>query len=457
MTLVWGAIELGPKGGALAALMMATCLQQIILGRAAVTDMTLVFFLTLTVLSYRLIWRAETRSGRLGWSLLAGLAAGLGMLTKGPVSLVLPAGGILVHLAVSGRWRSLPVGELAVMLLTSVAVGVPWFWYSWKLHPDEFWNDMVMVNHVHRFLRPEHPEQTGHWYSHLLNIPVLFIFFFPWSMFLVQSLRDGWNRLAGTWRDHEGMALVWGYAATVILFFSISKTILVTYIFPMYPPIAIIVGSWFRRFLATADGGDLDPAPRAGLSRGLACGTVFGILIFAALIAVGWKKFPEAARTAPLLGAILVLAFALARVLWVRSRISSLTVPFLLAGGMVLFAAVLALVVLPAAGSRASVRELLDGMPMPERVLLVAWKVDRPSRPFTKVPSLEYYYRGPVANASDPAVLDAIRADSRPVLVFCKESRIESLVASGARLLKTGGGFALLSLNRGDEDPQPLK
>lgn len=447
LTLLWGSIELGPKGGALAAIMMGTCLQQIVLARAAVTDMTLVFFLTLTVLSYRLIWRTESRGARLGWAALAGIAAGLGMLTKGPVSLVLPAGGMIVHLALSGRWRSFPLAELGLMLATSLAVGVPWFYYSWKLHPDDFWHDMVMVNHVHRFLRPEHPEQTGHWYSHLLNVPILFVFFFPWSMFLLQGLSDGFKRLRGALRENEGMVLVWGYAATVIAFFSISKTILVTYIFPMYPPTAIIVAAWFKRFLPTEAGGDLDPEPRIGLARGLGAGALVGVLLLLGLVVAAWNKFPEAAYAAPLLGAILVSMFALTRVLWERNRISSRSVPVFLAGGMVLFAMVLALVVLPIAAPRVSAKELLADLPLPERMRVIAWKIDRPSRPFIKVPSLMYYFRGPVTNASDPAILESARNENRPTVVFCKDSQVPSLIASGARLMKSRGGFSLLGLS----------
>ena len=68
-----------------AALAMATCLQTIILARAAVTDMTLLFCLLGALYAYRRWFDADGPS-RFAWMAACGAMTGLGMLAKGPVA-----------------------------------------------------------------------------------------------------------------------------------------------------------------------------------------------------------------------------------------------------------------------------------------------------------------------------------------------------------------------------------
>ncbi|MBL8253537.1 MAG: glycosyltransferase family 39 protein [Candidatus Competibacter sp.] len=72
----------------LAALLMATSLAVIVIGKAATADALLNLLLATSLMSLYLYLREKRRV----WLYTAAAAAGLGFLTKGPVALVIPAG-----------------------------------------------------------------------------------------------------------------------------------------------------------------------------------------------------------------------------------------------------------------------------------------------------------------------------------------------------------------------------
>jgi 4-amino-4-deoxy-L-arabinose transferase-like glycosyltransferase len=103
-------------------MVMATCLQTIILARAAVTDMTLLFCLLGALYAYRRWFAAmengERRARSIGWVCLCGAMTGLGMLAKGPVAPALLFGTFFIHLLISGRLRFLISCDQRGLLIT---------------------------------------------------------------------------------------------------------------------------------------------------------------------------------------------------------------------------------------------------------------------------------------------------------------------------------------------------
>ena len=112
------------EAGILSALILASSLEFVILGRAAVTDMMLTAFCTLAILCYlEVLLGSGSR-----WLPLAGAGClGLAVLTKGPLGLLVPALVLGSCLIVSGGWRRVlsmrPFASLAVI----AAVAAPWY------------------------------------------------------------------------------------------------------------------------------------------------------------------------------------------------------------------------------------------------------------------------------------------------------------------------------------------
>ena len=109
------------------------------------------------------------------------------------------------------------------------------------LHGDAFIDTFLGFHNVTRFLSPEHPEGVLWYYF----IPVLILGFLPWTAILIQAL---WAALTDS-RPQQGRQLLFFiiWAAFIFLFFTASRTKLVSYILPMYPPLAMLVGWYIDR------------------------------------------------------------------------------------------------------------------------------------------------------------------------------------------------------------------
>ena len=118
--------DFGHRAGILSAMVMGTCLQQIVLAHAAVTDMTFVFCLTASLYAYRR-WFDSGGGERIGWMTLCGGMMGLAMLTKGPVAIVLLGITFIIQLAWERQLRRLIGLDVLVGVLALVVVGFPWY------------------------------------------------------------------------------------------------------------------------------------------------------------------------------------------------------------------------------------------------------------------------------------------------------------------------------------------
>lgn len=376
--------DFGPRAAAFSALVMMTCLQQIILARAAVTDMTFVLCLTAALYCYRR-WLHEVMVGSgawLFWSLACGAATGLAMLTKGPVAPLLLSLTFLIHANSIGRGRHLRSVDAALAVAMALAVGLPWYIAMYLLHGQQFVQGFLVANNITRFLKAEHVKQTGHWYAVFFNIPVLIGFFFPWSVFLPCAVARLWDKFGRKTAPPSPakiglrLALVW--CGVIFVFFSISKTQLVTYIFPLYPAAAILVGTlWCEA--------ETDVLARRGVRGGIWAALLLSVLLTVGLAATARHKFPVAQSGALLAGGVLVLACAAA--LWALSRREqglsfSMARPALsLGAGMVCLATWLVVGVVPRVAPGESSKELVRLLP-PAPATVAAFHANIPSVPF---------------------------------------------------------------------------
>jgi 4-amino-4-deoxy-L-arabinose transferase-like glycosyltransferase len=231
----WAAARITHRADAawLAGAVTATCYGYFTMARAALPDLPLTFFITLA------IWTALERR----WA-LAGLAAGLGFLMKGPVALVIPGLVLLPIWWREGTLRTLRVRDLVVAALVFAAVGLPWYAAMWIEHGPAYFESFFIGDNFERFATDRFNEPRALWFY----IPILIGGMIPWAAYLVvlpaRSLRDV---IARTRRltDAEWRLLLWAFVP--LLFYTISVGKQPRYILPVLPPLAILVA----RSLAT--------------------------------------------------------------------------------------------------------------------------------------------------------------------------------------------------------------
>lgn len=428
--------DFGRRAGIISAVVIATCLQQIVLARAAVTDMTLVFCLTAALYAYRR-WLDADRLPRFGWMALCGAATGLGMLAKGPVAPVLLGTTFIIHLVWTRHFRRLASADSALGIITMLVVGFPWFVAMYVIHKDAFVQGFLVANNLSRFLKPENASQTGHWYSCLVNFPVLLILFLPWSVFLPQAV-------ARSWRVNDGAKLASVWFGVVFVFFSLSKTILPTYIFPLYPAAAIFVGIFWDA-AASKDLGVL-----RGLSRGAGTAVGTSVLLLAGLVMWSHRKYPEAELSAVAFGSIF-LVFTLAMLLWIKLKPGRAEMAVGIGGaGMCAAALWLVIGMTPFIGPRQSTRELMRSIPRSPEVTLATlglnktgWLSSVPG--LLSKPSILFYANRRPVDAGDAANARAMLSGDKPLFVICRRDAAGLIMITSCVEWASSGDLAIVA------------
>ena len=427
--------DFGRRAGALSSLVMATCLMQIVLARVGLTDMTLTFCLLAALYAYRRWLDAESGS-RFVWAMLCGAMTGLGMLTKGPVAPVLLAGAIMIHLCWGKRLKRLWSLDAATAVLAFAVVGLPWYLAMYALHRNAFVQGFLVMNNITRFLKPEHSDLGGQWYSYLVNLPILLVFFFPWSAFLPQAI----SRL---WRANEGARLAISWIAVVFLFFSISKTHLMTYAFPLYAAAALLVGVYWE---SVALG---EARCNRGIRVGLWTNMILALLIATGLVLSARKDFPEARAAGWAAGTLLVVVTVCTLALTRRDSDGARRVaPWVMGGGMAVFALLLAAGIMPVVGMSRSARDVVEDIPRASGARVVQYKLTRTSslsRGWVRVerPSILFYLREHTEYSSDAAAVRRLLAEKPPTFVICRKLDTEPIAGTDAIEIERSGGLVL--------------
>jgi 4-amino-4-deoxy-L-arabinose transferase-like glycosyltransferase len=224
----------------LAASVLGGSVMWIAMGHFAALDMGLAFFLSTAVSAFVFAQRDDaTARERRNGMLVAWLAAGLAVMSKGLIGIVLPGGAFVAYLAWSRQWSLLgrlhPVGGLALLL----AVTVPWF-VAVSLANPEFFHFFFIHEHFERFLTKVHGRYEPPWYF----IPVLLAGLLPWTLLLGHAVRAGLRR-ATTAFSPERFLLAW--IGVVFLFFSASSSKLPSYIVPIWPALAMLAALGLAR------------------------------------------------------------------------------------------------------------------------------------------------------------------------------------------------------------------
>lgn len=312
------------RAGMAGALVLATSVEYFYLGKAAVTDITLTFCLTAALLSFL----------RKHYYLFYAFA-GLAVLAKGPVGILFPGAILFLYMIVTRQFNLLRRIKLPEGIVLFSLIALPWYIMMYQIHGNTFLDTFIGFHNVTRFTSPEHPENVLWYYF----IPVLLLGFFPWTAVLFQSV---WKSLTVT-RGEEFNVMVFLniWAVFIFLFFSISQTKLVSYILPMYPPLAMIAGWHINRVIETNR-----------FRRSLAWPvllTVFALLWIVGLY-FGSTKMPELAMG--VWAEAVVLALMAALVWYFYRRRSFVRIFWVQVAGMAVFVVLLVGILFPAVAPR---------------------------------------------------------------------------------------------------------
>ena len=207
--------------------------------RIAQPDMVLLFFV---LLAAECVLRGQSRQGFVCYLWTAGgyASAGLAMLTKGPVGLLL-LGFILLSVTLSRRsWRDVPYGAHIVGLAVAVAVYGSWYGLYQQAVGETVAREAVLRENWQRFFVAFDHRKPFYYF-----VITFARDFMPWTPIFLVGAAWAWVRRNFRAADYR-TAIIW--FAVVFVFFSLSSSKRSQYILALYPAAAFITAA----FLATA-------------------------------------------------------------------------------------------------------------------------------------------------------------------------------------------------------------
>jgi 4-amino-4-deoxy-L-arabinose transferase len=175
----------------------------------------------------------NTREKVWAWCVL-GLTCGMGVMTKGFLALALPVISMIPITIYQKRFLEMVrFGPLAV--ICAALISLPWVIAIGLREPD-YWHYFFWVEHIQRFASDNAQHAAPFWYY----LPVLIIGVIPWLGLLPGGLIKSWKEK----KTHPEMFFLLCWFLIPLIFFSIAKGKLLTYILPFIGPLVLIMAKY---------------------------------------------------------------------------------------------------------------------------------------------------------------------------------------------------------------------
>ncbi|PSW19970.1 phospholipid carrier-dependent glycosyltransferase [Photobacterium sanctipauli] len=228
----------------LATAIVASTAAFIVISGAVMTDTALTLGITLSMVSFWLSW--QQKSPVWGYLFFAGLA--IGMLAKGPLTLVLVGISLVMWLLPEQRWKRIPSclpwkGGIALFL----AISLPWYLLAESKTPG-FLNYFIIGEHIKRFVvsgwegdlyGSAHDEVRG----------TIWLFWFlaalPWAPVLIYQVGRLFKKgEEGVQTTNGYTCYLWCWMISPMLLFTLAGNILPSYVMPGLPALGLLIAAY---------------------------------------------------------------------------------------------------------------------------------------------------------------------------------------------------------------------
>src|SRR6185436_7314339 len=127
---------------------------------------------------------------------------------------------------------------IALAAVIAAAIGLPWYLAMWREHGNAYLQSFFVSDNFERFTTERFNDSRPFWFY----LPVLLGGLMPWSIYLIAFIAAALataRKRALTLGDNDWRLLLW--AATPLVFFTLSIGKQPRYILPVLPPLAVLV------------------------------------------------------------------------------------------------------------------------------------------------------------------------------------------------------------------------
>lgn len=204
---------------------MISILQFQILSRASVSDNLLNLLVASALISFYNF--EQNNQKRFLFAIYT--FAGLGLLTKGPIALIIIFGVIFFYLIFTKNLKFLRKLLHPLFILWAFIIPLPWFYLAYKKSGEFLFYDFLIKHNIGRFTNTMESHGGYFWYY----MPVVFLAFLPFSHLILPAFKNNaFNR--------KTLFLATWFLVPLILF-SFSKTQLPHYISIGFFPLIILI------------------------------------------------------------------------------------------------------------------------------------------------------------------------------------------------------------------------
>jgi len=219
------------------------------LARTVFTDLVFSVFILLSLLSF--YWGYSLKNRKAPGILLFFVFASLATLTKGPLGLLIPLLTAIIFLWIKKDIKFLLGRYLFWGLLIFSFISLPWYILMFKLYGNAFIHEFFYNDHIRRIIQAEHIGNDT-WYFYPFSMIGCI---FPWSFFLAAAVFFLPRYLKQKENTFYVFLVCW--IAATFLIFQGAHSKLVSYIFPVFPALALFCGSFIADSLAREKKGRL--------------------------------------------------------------------------------------------------------------------------------------------------------------------------------------------------------
>jgi 4-amino-4-deoxy-L-arabinose transferase-like glycosyltransferase len=209
------------------------------------TDTALEFCVAIMMISF---WKTMKSNHKTYWNYLFFVALGLGLLTKGPIIMVLTFPPLFLWCCLDAqRFRQLfsKFSIIGGIIITAI-IGIPWYYFAEQQSPG-FLDYFIVGEHYKRFVEGRWAGDlygSGHSQPKGMIWVFLFIFGLPWVQVVFYKFWKTIKKiLKNDWVSFLVLWLFW-----TPLFFTLSNNILHTYTLPVIIPIMFLMVHWWEDF-----------------------------------------------------------------------------------------------------------------------------------------------------------------------------------------------------------------
>ncbi len=237
--------------GVISAIILATTLEFVILAKFAILDIVVTTCIGFSVMFGFLSQFVSDKNKKYMWWLFY-IFSGLAVMAKGIPGFVVPFAVMFFVTLANKTFKQVfrPQYILPGFLLFFLIV-LPWHIIMFKIHDPLFFNEYIMKHHINRFFSSSQIDRKQPFYFYILTLLWGLI---PWIFSVIAiaiaKVKAIKNISFKDLSDRKKFLLFNGIAFLVtMLFFSVSKTKLITYILPVYFFTSFLIGALWENYM----------------------------------------------------------------------------------------------------------------------------------------------------------------------------------------------------------------